>query len=103
MDSQQSQAEQPESRPKLVFVYGQASGPSRRVEAFLAQVLQARHNQETFELVRICAEKQPRLLEQLGVSGVPTILVIDQRQIRARLERPRGRRAIADALEPWLM
>ena len=40
-------------RPKLVFFYSPRSGRCRRVEAFVAQVLQRRRNHETFELVRV--------------------------------------------------
>jgi thioredoxin-like negative regulator of GroEL len=92
----------PESRPKLVFVYSETCGHSRRVEAFLAQVLQRRHNHDTFHLVRVSAEKQPKLVEQLGVAEVPTLLIIDKRKIEARVERPRGRVQIQTALGRWL-
>lgn len=103
-DRAQSVHEQaePESRPKLVFVYGETCGHSRRVEAFLAQVLQRRHNHETFDLVRVCAEEQPELVEQLGVSEVPTLLVIDQRRIEARVVKPTSQVAIKSALGRWL-
>ena len=46
-------------KPQLVFFYSKASGRCRRVEAFLAQVLQARRNHDTFVLHRVEA-KQPR-------------------------------------------
>lgn len=92
----------PDSRPKLVFVYSETSGHSRRVDAFLAQILQSRGNHHTFDLVRVCLEKQPKLVEQLGVSQLPTLLIIDQRKIEARVENPRGRLEIQAALGPWL-
>jgi len=93
---------QPDSRPKLVFVYRETCGHSRRVEAFLAQVLQRRHNHDTFDVVRVSAEKQPKLVQQLGVAEVPTLLIIDERKIEARVERPRGRIQIQTALGRWL-
>jgi thioredoxin-like negative regulator of GroEL len=79
-------------KPKLVFVYGRTDGQSRRVEAFIAQVLQRRHNHETFELIRVCADEQPELVERLGVSDVPTLLVVDKRKVGLRLKRPKGAR-----------
>jgi len=93
---------QAESRPKLVFVYGETCGRSRRAEAFLAQVLQQRRNHATFDLVRVSAESQPSFVEQLGVLELPTLVVIDGRKIAARVENPRGRREIEVALSPWL-
>jgi hypothetical protein len=91
-----------ESRPKLMFVYSETSGLSRKVDAYLAQVLQSRQNHDTFDLVRVSVEKQPNLAEQLGVSEVPTLLVIDERRIEIRLEKPRTRLAIQGALDRWL-
>ena len=88
-------------RPRLVFFYGRTSGPSRRVEAFLSQVLQRRHN-HTFRLVRVCAETHPELVERFAVSQVPTIVVVDGRRIRARVAAPKGRAEIEEALAPWL-
>jgi thioredoxin-like negative regulator of GroEL len=92
----------PESRPKLVFVYGRTCGRSRRVEAFVAQVLQHRQNHATFQLVRVCAESQPELVRQLGIAELPTLLVIDERKVAARVERPHGRREIEATLSRWL-
>jgi hypothetical protein len=44
------------SAPQLVFFYSPRSGQSRRADGFLAQVLQRRHNHETFTLVRVDVE-----------------------------------------------
>jgi thioredoxin-like negative regulator of GroEL len=93
---------QPAQRPKLVFVYSERSGPSRRAEGFLAQVLQRRHNHETFHLVRVNADSQPQLAQHLGVTALPTLLVVEARKIRARVEVPKGRGEIETALGPWL-
>jgi thioredoxin-like negative regulator of GroEL len=85
-----------------VFVYGETSGLSRRVESYLAQVLQSRGNHDTFDLVRVSFERQPKLVEQLGVSETPTLLVIDGGRIEARVEKPRNRLEIQAGLERWL-
>lgn len=89
-------------RPRLLFFYGRTSGPSRRAEGFLSQVLQRRRNHETFQVTRVCAETSPELLERFRVKGVPAIVIVEGRQVRARLEHPRHCGAIADALAPWL-
>ena len=36
------------TQPKLLYFYSPKSGPSRRVEAFLDQVLQERRNHKAF-------------------------------------------------------
>jgi thioredoxin-like negative regulator of GroEL len=89
-------------RPRLLFFYGKTSGPSRRVEAFLSQVLQRRHNHETFRLLRVCAERHPELVEHFRVDQLPAIFVISGRQVQARVVAPRGRRELEQALAPWL-
>jgi thioredoxin-like negative regulator of GroEL len=91
-----------DEKPRLVFFYGKTSGPCRRVEAFLSQVLQRRHNHETFRLVRVCAERHPDLLDHFCVSELPTIFVVDRRRVQARVVAPRGRRELEEALAPWL-
>lgn len=89
-------------RPRLLIFYGETSGPSRRLDAFLSQVLQRRHNHDTFRLVRVCAEHSPDLVERFRVDRLPTLFVVDGRRVRARLESPRGRRDLESALAPWL-
>jgi hypothetical protein len=90
------------ARPKLVFVHSQRSGRSRRVEGYLAQVLQRRHNHETFDIVWVDAETQERLVEKLGVGEPPALLVVEERRVRARLPKPGGCESIRAFLEPWL-
>ena len=89
-------------KPCLLFFYGKTSGPCRRVEAFLSQVLQRRHNHETFRFVRICAEKHPELIEHFRVGELPTICVVDGRRVQARVVAPKGRKQLEEALSPWL-
>ena len=89
-------------KPRLLFFYGERSGPSRRVDAFLSQVLQRRRNHDTFRLVRVCAERCPELVERFGVDRLPTLFVVDGRHVKARVESPRGRRDLESALAPWL-
>jgi thioredoxin-like negative regulator of GroEL len=89
-------------KPRLLFFYGKTSGPSRRVEAFLSQVLQRRHNHETFRLVRVCAERHPDLIEHFRVDQLPTIIVAEDRRVKTRVVSPRGRKELEEALAPWL-
>lgn len=87
------------AKPMLVFVHSQVSGRCRRAEGHLAQVLQRRRNHETF---RLDAEARPDLAERFRIKALPTILVVEEKVVRGRLENPRGCRDIATFLEPWL-
>ena len=90
------------TRPKLVFFASSVSGHSRRVEGFLAQVLQRRRNHGTFRLHVVDGEQRPDLVERFGVKALPTLLVVENRVVKARLEQPRGCRDIEELLSPWL-
>jgi thioredoxin-like negative regulator of GroEL len=90
------------TKPKLVFFYSPQSGRCRRVEGFIAQVLQRRRNHETFELVRVSVDKRPDLADRFGVLTVPTICVVEERKLRRRISAPRGCRELERELAPWL-
>jgi thioredoxin-like negative regulator of GroEL len=89
-------------KPRLVFFHSPRSGHCRRVEGFLAQVLQRRRNHGTFQLYRVAEEERPDLVERFAVDTMPTLVVVEGRQVRARLVRPRGCREIERFLAPWL-
>lgn len=90
------------ARPLLIYFYSAASGPSRRADGFLAQVLQRRGNHDSFRLLRVEANLHPRLAERYGVTKLPTLLVIDEGAIRARLDDVRGCIQVEKLLAPWL-
>jgi thioredoxin-like negative regulator of GroEL len=90
------------ARPLLCFVYSPTSGPSRRAEGFLAQVLQRRKNHQTFLVQRINCVDRPDLAKKLGAETVPSLVVVENRRVRARLERVSGCKEIEHLLEPWL-
>jgi thioredoxin-like negative regulator of GroEL len=92
----------PVHKPRLVFFFSPESGRCRRVEGFLAQVLQQRKNHETFTLYRVDSAQHPDLAERFRVERVPTLYVVEGKTVRARLEEPRGCRDIQRFLEPWL-
>src|SRR5213592_3215468 len=84
----------PSRKPRLVFFTSSVSGRCRRVEGFLAQVLQRRHNHGTFRLYRVDETERPDLAERFGV--------VEGHTVHARLVRPRGCREIEAFLAPWL-
>src|SRR5213076_1407221 len=97
-----SAATHADQQPGLVFFYSPVSGSCRRVEGFLAQVLQRRRNHGTFKLYRVDEHKRPDLLERFAVGSLPALLVVEGKSVRARLEGPRGCGEIESFLAPWL-
>ena len=93
---------QPAARPKLVFFHSSVSGPCRRTEGHLAQVLQRRHNHDTFEVMRVSVEDRPDLAEKLRVETVPTILIVEDKKVRRRIVSPSGPRQLELLLRQWL-
>lgn len=101
--SRQSQVEgATPAQPRLVFFCSKASGRSRRVEGYLSQVLQRRGNHESFRLLNVDVAENAELAERFEIKEVPTIVVVEDKRVRGRLESPRGCRDIEQLLAPWL-
>jgi thioredoxin-like negative regulator of GroEL len=90
------------AQPGLIFFFSGSSGLCRRVESFLAQVLQRRANHDTFRLYSVDIEKHPQLARRFKVGDVPVLCVVEDKTLRARLDRPRSSREIEGFLAPWL-
>jgi thioredoxin-like negative regulator of GroEL len=90
------------AKPSLVFFHSASSGRCRRVEGFLAQVLQRRANHDTFELVRVDADNNAELVERFKIETIPTLVVVADKRAQGRLPNPRGCRDIERFLTPWL-
>ena len=88
-------------KPRLVFFYSNKSGSCRRVEAYLAQVLQRRRNHETFQVHHVDVDERPELAKKLRVEELPALCVIEDGRVQGRL-LPRGCKDIKDFLAPWL-
>ena len=97
-----AKTEAAQDKPGLVFVHSRSSGRCRRVEGYLAQVLQRRRNHDTFKLYRVPVEERSDLVRRFGVDTLPTILVVENKVVAARIVAPRGCREIEAALAPWL-
>jgi thioredoxin-like negative regulator of GroEL len=90
------------ARPLLLFFYSPTQGQSRRVEGFIAQVLQRRQNHKVFSLMPINVHERPDLTKRFRIASAPTLLVVADNRVQARLEAPRGCEPIKQALQPWL-
>jgi len=89
-------------KPGLVYFHSSRSGKCRRIEGYIAQVLQHRRNHDTFKYYSVAREERPDLLEKFAIALTPTLLVLERRVIAARLELPSGSKEIARFLSPWL-
>jgi thioredoxin-like negative regulator of GroEL len=89
-------------RPMLIFFTSQTNGHCRRAEGFLAQVLQRRHNHETFSLRVVEQADHPELIDRFRVERTPTLMVVADKVVRGRLVAPHGCEEIQEFLAPWL-
>ena len=80
----------PGARPRLVIFYSERSGACRKVDRFLAQVLQRNGNHRTFEIVRVDVDKRADLVERLRITTIPELLIVEGNKVQARLRKPRG-------------
>lgn len=90
------------SKPQLLFFYSAQDGRARRVEGYLAQVLQRRHNHDTFVVRRIEMTGRPDLAERFRVDPGPALIVVEDQVLRARLDGPKNAKDISALLDPWL-
>ena len=89
-------------KPTLIFFTSTTNGRCRRAEGFLAQVLQRRRNHETFAVRFVHQEERPDLIDRFRIKSTPTLVVVDDSKVRARLVEPRGCEEIQTFLAPWL-
>jgi len=88
--------------PILLLFGARTSGQSRRVEGFIAHVLQRRHNHDSFRFRIVVQEERPDLFERFNVESVPSILVIENQRVRRRLDGYVKPHQVEDLLAPWL-
>ena len=89
-------------RPILIFFGSPTSGPSRRMEAFVDQVLQARRNHQTFRRRQGRHRRAARPGGALRRRRVPTIVVVDGARVARRIEGRVGVKELRDQLDDWL-
>ena len=90
------------TQPKLLYFYSPRSGLSRRVEAFLDQVLQERRNHKAFSRARVDVDRTPQLADHFDVADVPAIVVLEEGRVVRKVEGRVSVGRIRDALGPWL-
>jgi thioredoxin-like negative regulator of GroEL len=88
------------SLPLLLFFTTPTSGPARRMESLLAHL--ARKERTRLRVSRVDIDARPELAEKLGVSSVPTLILIKDRRPVARLEGRVSAPQIERMLDPHL-
>jgi thioredoxin 2 len=78
------------------------SGPARRVESLLDQVLQERRNHEAFERAVVDVDSDESVAARYDVEAVPTILVVEDGREVCRIDGRPSVAALREALSPWL-
>jgi thioredoxin-like negative regulator of GroEL len=91
-----------EDKPRLLFFYSPTNGRDRRVEGFLAQVLQRNRNQQTFSVHRIDIAARPDLAARFRIRETPTILIVQGNKVAARGHSPKGCVELTELMTPWL-
>ncbi len=78
------------------------SGFCRRVEGFVATVLTAGGNHDTFDLRVVPVEERPDIHQKLQVTNIPALLVVEGNTVVARADGLRSKDEIGHLLAPWL-
>jgi thioredoxin-like negative regulator of GroEL len=89
-----------EPKPLLVFFCSQRSGPARRMESLLAHL--ARKERQRLVVKRVDVEHRPELAERFEVDEVPTLVLVKDKRVVARLAGRASAPKIERMLEPHL-
>jgi thioredoxin-like negative regulator of GroEL len=89
-----------EARPLLVFFSSRRSGPARRMESLLAHI--ARKERERLRVTIVDIDERPELAERFQVETVPTLALVKEKRVVARLQGRASAPRIERMLEPHL-
>ena len=92
-------------RPLLVFFSSRRSGPARRMESLLAHI--ARKERQRLRVTIVDVDDKSELAERFRVATVPTLVLVKEKRVVARLDgrasAPRIERMLEPHLEPELV
>jgi thioredoxin-like negative regulator of GroEL len=86
--------------PLLAFFTNDRSGPARRMESLLSHL--ARKERRRLRLAQIDVDRRPELAHRFRVDAVPTLVLIKDRRVVARLEGRVSAPRIERMLDPHL-
>ena len=87
-------------RPLLVFFSSRRSGPARRMESLLAHI--ARKERERLRVTIVDIDERPEFAERFQVETVPTLVLVKEKRVVARLDGRASAPRIERMLEPHL-
>lgn len=96
----ETEARTTRTRPALVFVGQEKSGPSRRMESLVAWVKVTQ--KKRLRVIDVDADESPALVRSLGVSRVPALVLVKNRRVLGRLEGRATGRQIEDLIRPHI-
>ena len=73
-----------DAQPLLVFFTSQRSGPARRMESLLAHI--ARKERDHLRVKKVDVDERPDLAARFQISEVPSLALVQQKRVVARLE-----------------
>jgi len=86
----------------LLFFTRETSGPARRMESLLAHL--ARKERERLRIARIDLNASPEWAESLGITQVPTLVLLKDKRpverLEGRVSAPQIERMLAPYLHP---
>ena len=87
-------------RPLLVFFSSRRSGPARRMESLLAHI--ARKERDRLRVTFVDIDDRGELADRFAVETVPTLVLVKDKRVVARLEGRASAPRIERMLEPYL-
>jgi thioredoxin-like negative regulator of GroEL len=84
------------TRTLLLFFSSARSGPSRRMESLLAHI--ARKERHRLRVVQVDVDERRDMADKLGVEAAPTLVLVREKQLIAKIEG----RASAPRIEAML-
>jgi thioredoxin-like negative regulator of GroEL len=91
-----------ESTPTLLFFTQQTSGPARRMESLLAHLAHKERGRLRISLIDVTTA--PEWVDRLGVTQVPTLILLKDRKpierLEGRVSAPQIDRMLASHLVP---
>jgi thioredoxin-like negative regulator of GroEL len=89
-----------DAKPMLVFFCSERSGPARRMESLLAHL--ARKERLRLVVRRVDVEERPELAERFQIDEIPTLVLVKEKRVVARLAGRASAPKIERMLEPHL-
>jgi thioredoxin-like negative regulator of GroEL len=89
-----------DTRTLLLFFSSARSGPSRRMESLLAHI--ARKERHRLRVMQIDVDERRDMAEKLGVTAAPTLVLVREKQLVARIEGRASAPRIEEMLERHL-